>query len=115
MKRSIGTALFTFAAVVTAALVTAAGVMAQSRAIHATVPFDFSVGDRLLPAGSYEIWSPSRNMVEIQNRDNHATMLTATTYNSHESRNGGKLVFHKYRDRYFLSEILCASSDINVS
>ena len=115
MKRFIGTRLFTFAAFVTAALVTGAGAMAQSRAVRATVPFDFSVGDRLLPAGSYEIWSPSWDVIEIQNRDNHATMLTATTYNSHESRNGGKLVFHKYRDRYFLSEILCASSDINVS
>lgn len=114
MKRITATALFTLAALVTAALVTGPRAMAQSRAVRATVPFDFTVGDKLLPAGSYEIWSPSRGVVQIENRDNHAAMLTATTYDSHESRNGNKLVFHKYGDQYFLSEILCRPASMNV-
>ncbi|MBV8438053.1 MAG: hypothetical protein JOY95_11120 [Silvibacterium sp.] len=110
MKRITTTALFTLAA-----LVTAGGAAAQDRAVRATVPFDFTVGEKLLPAGNYEISEPSYGVIEVRNRDTDVTMLTSTSHDSHESRNGSKLVFHKYRDQYFLSEILCASSDINVS
>jgi hypothetical protein len=109
MKRITATALFTLAA-----LVTAGGVMAQGRAVRATVPFDFTVGDKLLPAGNYEISKPSAGIIELQSRDNHVTMLAAANYDSHESRNGSKLVFDKYGDQYFLSEILCQPSAINV-
>lgn len=111
MKRITVTALFTLAA-----LVTAGGAMAQGHAVRATVPFDFTVGDRTLPAGTYEIWSSSTNLVEIQNRGTHAAMLITISYDSHESRNGSKLVFDKYGDhQYFLSEILCSSASINAS
>jgi len=41
-------------------------------------------------------------------------MLTTTTYDSHESRNS-TLVFDKYGDQYFLSEILCGPASINAS
>ena len=110
MKRITATALFTLAA-----LVTSGGAMAQGRAVRATVPFDFTVGDKLLPAGNYEIWPLSTGFIEIQNRDSRAAMLTATHFDGRESRNGNKLVFHKYRDEYFLSEILCRSASLNVS
>ncbi|MBV8114110.1 MAG: hypothetical protein JO300_05170, partial [Silvibacterium sp.] len=53
MKRITTTALF-----ILAALVTAGGAVAQDRAVRATVPFDFTVGDKLLPAGNYEISEP---------------------------------------------------------
>jgi hypothetical protein len=110
MNRNTVTALFTLAA-----LVTAGGAMAQGRAVRATVPFDFTVGDKLLPAGSYEITEPSNGIIEVQNRDKHVAMLATTTYDSHESRKGGKLVFDKYGDQYFLSEVLCEQAAINVS
>jgi len=110
MKRITATALFTLAA-----LVTAGGAMAQGRAVRATVPFDFTLGDKLLPAGNYEITSPSDGVIEVQNRDRHVTILSTSNYDSRQSRNGSKLVFDKYGDQYFLSEILCSSSAINVS
>ena len=115
MKRITASPLFTIAALVTAAAVTAAGAMAQSHAVQATMPFDFTVGNKTLPAGNYEIWSPSTDVIEIQNRDSHVAMLATTSFDSHESRNGSKLVFDKYGDRYFLSEILCAPASINAS
>ena len=114
MKRITSTALFILAVLVTAALVPGTGAMAQDRAVRATVPFDFTVGNKLLPAGTYEIWSPSTGTIEVQNRDNHVAMLTTTTYDSHESRNS-VLVFDKYGDQYFLREILCGPASINAS
>jgi len=110
MKRITVIALFTLAA-----LSTTVGAMAQGRAARATVPFDFTVGDKLLPAGNYEITAPSTGIIEVQNRDAHVTMLAATTYDSHQSGNGGKLVFDKIGDQYFLSEVLCAQAAINVN
>jgi hypothetical protein len=77
MKRITSTALFTLAA-----LVTTAGAMAQGRAVRATVPFNFTVGDKLLPAGTYEISKPSAGIIELQIRDKHVTMLTAVNYDS---------------------------------
>jgi hypothetical protein len=110
MKRITATALFTLAA-----LVTTGGVMAQGRAVRATVPFDFTVGDKLLPAGSYEITKNSASVIEVRNRDKQVAIFAPTAYTTEQSRNGSKLVFDKYGDRYFLSEILCAPSAINVS
>ena len=115
MKRITVTALFIFAALVTAALAPGAGAMAQGRAVRATVPFDFTVGDKLLPAGNYQITNPSTGIIEVQNRDTLAAILTTTSYDSHESRSGGKLVFAKYGNQYFLSEVLCEQADISVS
>ena len=63
MKRITSTALFTLAVLVTAALVPGTGAMAQGRAVRATVPFDFTVGDKLLPAGTYT------DMVAIDGHD----------------------------------------------
>ena len=110
MKRITATALFTFAA-----LVTAGGAMAQGRAVRATVPFDFTVGDKLLPAGNYEITKTEFNTIEVHNRDKHVALFALTTYDNHQSRNGSKLVFDKYGDQYFLSEILCQPAAINVN
>jgi hypothetical protein len=110
MKRITATALFTLAA-----LVTASGAMAQDGAVRATVPFDFSVGDKVLPAGTYEVWSPWTNILELQDREKHVAMLTTTSDVSREWPKGNWLVFDRYGDRYFLSEVLCASGSINVS
>ncbi len=110
MKRITVIALFTLAA-----LATTGGAMAQDRAVRAIVPFDFTVGDKLLPAGAYELTSPSTGIIEVQNRDAHVAMLAATTYDSHESRNGDKLVFDKIGNQYFLSEVLCGQAAINAS
>jgi hypothetical protein len=110
MKRITATALFTLAA-----LVTTGGVMAQGRAVRATVPFDFTVGDKLLPAGNYEITRISASAIEVQNRDQKVAIFSGATYSSEVSRNGSKLVFDKYGDQYFLSEVLCQPSAINVS
>jgi hypothetical protein len=109
MKRITVIALF-----VAAALVTAGGAMAQDRAVRATVPFAFTVGNKLLPSGNYEITAVFDNAIEIQNRDKHVVVMTTATYDSHQSRIGGELVFDRIGDQYFLSEILCGAA-ANVS
>jgi hypothetical protein len=87
---------------------------AQSNRVKATIPFDFSVGDKHLPAGTYTIKEESDHMIVIRNHDQPIAMLSLVTEDSGRSPNGGKLKFHRYGHQYFLSEILCDQADMNL-
>jgi hypothetical protein len=88
---------------------------AQSNGVRANVPFDFTVSNKLLPAGTYTIHRASSGLIEIRNHDKPIAVLTIGNQDGNTSPNGGKLVFHKYGDQYFLSEILSDWATMNVS
>ena len=94
--------------------VTVGSISAQERAVKANVPFDFTVGDKLLPAGTYTISAENTNVIKIQNSAKHVTLLSTATSDGKESKTG-ELVFNKYGDQYFLREILCSSADMNMA
>jgi len=79
--------------------------------IRVNIPFDFVVRGKTLPAGDYEI---SRVMDETQvleisnvsNRHERAAIQTEPVLG--RVANNGKVVFHRYGDSYFLSEIWTA-------
>ena len=87
---------------------------AQSYGVKANVPFDFTVGNKVLPAGTYQIQSKSGVVISIRNHDKPIAMLTTVDQDGASSKDGGKLIFHKYGDQYFLSEILSDSATMNV-
>ena len=87
---------------------------AQSYGVKADVPFDFTVANKLLPAGTYTVIRESTGLIEIRNHDKPVAVLTVVTHDENTSSDGGKLIFHKYGDHYFLSEILCDSASMNV-
>ena len=87
---------------------------AQSNGVRATVPFDFTVGDKLLPAGTYTIKEQSQHVIVIQNNDKPIAMLSLVDGDSNKSPNGGKLKFHRYGSQYFLTEILCDRANMNL-
>jgi hypothetical protein len=89
---------------------------AQSNGVQATVPFDFTVGNKLFPSGTYAIKpeSMTANVISIRNHDKPIAVLSLVHRDSNKSPNGGQLLFHKYGGQYFLSEILCEQADMNV-
>ena len=89
---------------------------AQSSGGRATVPFDFTVGTKLLPAGTYTISPATENetVIVIRSHDKAFAALSLVHQDDNKSPNGGKLLFHKYGGQYFLSEILCDQADMNV-
>jgi len=112
MKRIMSiTSIALFALV---SFVTVGSISAQDRAVKAKVPFDFTVGDKLLPAGTYLISAENDNVIKIENRDKHVTMLSTTTSDGKESKTG-ELVFNKYGDQYFLHDILCSQAAMNMA
>jgi hypothetical protein len=87
---------------------------AQDHAVRATIPFDFAVGSAHLPAGTYSIREQSSNLIRIRNLAKPVSAFSVVNADGKQSGNGGKLIFHKYGSRYFLSEVLCTSEGLNV-
>jgi hypothetical protein len=105
-------------ALVLASTFAAAGTSsAQDHKVEATVPFNFTVGDKTLPAGTYTI-SNSGDAPELlalnnwEKRVNILTMGTPDDYNNPKQVN--VLVFHKYGDQYFLSRICSEGASMNI-
>ena len=90
------------------AFVTAvASANAQRRSI-ADVPFEFVAGNKTLPADHYSITDGTmgREVVKISARKNDTSVFAMTvTLSRKASDEQGKLVFHRYGNRYFLAEI----------
>jgi hypothetical protein len=108
MKRITPIALF-----ILAGLVSAGNLSAQDHGVRATVPFDFTVGNKVLPSGNYTIEPTAQNVIVIRNREKNIAVMS-TSYADGKHSKTGKLVFNKYGDQYFLSEILCSSIDMSV-
>jgi hypothetical protein len=110
MKRSTAIAILAIAN-----LAMAGTSFAQSNGVKANVPFDFTVGNQLLPPGTYTIKTESSHVIVIKNHDKPISVLSLVSADGKKSPNGGKLVFHNYGGQYFLSEILCDQADMNLA
>ena len=87
---------------------------AQSKAVQAKVPFDFTVGNTLVPSGMYTIEEESPWFIAIKNHDKLIARVSVVDQDGKKSANGGKLIFHKYGGQYFLSEVLSDRANMNV-
>jgi hypothetical protein len=89
---------------------------AQDHIARATVPFNFNVGDKWVPAGTYFITEDLTNPFEILIRSEDGKTASVSLVRNDDRRPGpGKLVFMKYGDQYFLHEILCSACGMNVA
>lgn len=82
-------------------------VYSQARApIKVNVPFDFVVGDTHLQAGSYTLERTDQDLpiTLIRSEDGHQAVF-ALTSPLRIAFGEPKVVFNRYGDRYFLSEI----------
>jgi len=108
MKRITAIALLTIAS-----FVTAGSALAADRGVEATVPFDFTVGNHLLPAGTYIIASTSSNIVSIRNSDGQVVATTVALAAHDDAQGKGDLVFDRYGNKYFLNEVLCPAASMS--
>ena len=92
--------------VVPAALLLAASILfAQTNAdVVADIPFAFVVAGSTLPSGHY-IVSKFGNDLNIRDRQNHGVFVPVHASERAEQDNSTRLVFHRYADVYFLSEV----------
>jgi hypothetical protein len=78
------------------------------------VPFDFTVGSNALPTGTYQVSRASGNAILIESKDGRFHAMTTTHADDKESYGGGKLIFARYGNQYFLHEVVCSDVSINV-
>jgi hypothetical protein len=84
--------------------------MAQTFMLKANIPFEFTVGNKVLPAGDYLIRSGGGSSVLfLQGAVSHADVLTLTFPKELGATNNPagitKLTFDRYGNHYFLSEV----------
>jgi len=78
---------------------------AQEIKVHASVPFDFVVGDRAYPAGDY-FFTNSDAALQISNAEHIGmSLLVSRACQSSRPSETTKLVFQKMGDYYFLQQI----------
>ena len=81
-------------------------------AIRATIPFNFSIRGKILPAGEYEIRrindSPEGLVIRNVNDKHDHVMFVTESIEPRKIPERGEIVFHRYGDSYFLSEVLTA-------
>ena len=76
--------------------------------IAADIPFDFSVGYKIMPAGGYTVKTVSStgNALMIQTADGRMAAVRLSD-ETERAKNipQARLVFHRYGERYFLAEV----------
>jgi hypothetical protein len=112
MKRALG-----FLSVVALTFVLTAPLPAQTLKLSASVPFEFTVAGRSMPAGDYRIEAGSSPMgaVRVSTGNEGVYFLAISETASQKERTGESLlIFHRYGDRYFLSSIVDGSLNTGV-
>ena len=95
--------------VVALALVTAVVTANGQSRTRADVPFDFTVGDKTLAAGTYAIDAATAGgeCVKFANTESNSAAVRLTNQLDGKAEHS-KLVFHRYGQRYFLAEVWTA-------
>ena len=91
-------------------LLAVSAAQAQEPRVKANVPFDFVVGDRVMPAGEYLVTPAGVSAaIEIRSEDTpDAALVIAHACASSAPSKDTKLVFHTLGGRYFLSQVWTA-------
>src|SRR5215470_970781 len=91
-------------------LLAVSAAQAQEARVKTNIPFDFVVGDRVMPAGEYTV-APAGSLgqaITISSTSGSSDIaLTSACASSGLSKNT-KLVFHALAGRYFLSQVWVA-------
>jgi len=77
------------------------------------IPFDFVAGNMTLPAGEYSIkvTGPERTLLLIDRKDAAASaFMNTNAVVKTEMQTESKMIFNRYGDRYFLSQVWTAGN-----
>lgn len=99
---------FTMLALIVGLSFVSAVVSAQGQSTQAVakVPFEFIVGDKTLPSGQYTVRALSdTNKAALVIRGTSSAIRLTNAIQPNKNKTQARLVFHRYGERYFLSEV----------
>jgi hypothetical protein len=111
MRKQIAKGLTMLMGITAIAMITAVvSANGQTGSARARIPFEFVVGDKTLPAGSYSVSSINMygDVLKIAGRNTQASALRLSMAASGTAKRA-QLVFHRYGQRYFLAEVWSGS------
>lgn len=90
----------------------AVAVQAQSQRSRITIPFTFIAAGKILPAGEYTFAPNSKDSFHVWllegQKGGDAVLFPTVPLRARQTQEETKLIFSKYDDQYFLSEIWTA-------
>jgi len=75
------------------------------------VPFDFYIGDQRFPTGQYAMWRGQGFLVRLSDANGHTSASFAIFGYRPSSGESGRLIFNRYGESHFLTEIRWPASD----
>ena len=75
----------------------------------ANIPFAFTVANLTLPAGHYTVTRLGETAFRISGSHNQGTVVLTHAVEGKAPESKGKMVFHRYGESYFLSEVWVAA------
>ena len=79
--------------------------------LKADIPFDFNARGMSMPAGNYSIDTKNPMIVVLRSHENRVNAVVgAGAVESLTTQKEGRLVFHRYGNQYFLSDIWISGS-----
>ena len=101
-------------------LLTAATLFAQIESrplMKVDIPFSFSADNHTLPAGQYFIQTvtPERTIALVSADGKHATIINDLPNYASSASKDSRLVFHRYGDEYFLTQVWCKGDNVERS
>src|SRR5215470_1041264 len=107
MKKS----LFKLTGLVALALVATTQIARAQEPVRVTIPFAFTADDKVLPAGEYRVEKAAQGSLALMIRridGSEGMFVTASATASSEPQKTSKLIFHRYGNQYFLSQVWVA-------
>ena len=117
MKRQAFRTITTLSLLLVLAAVSVNAQRLSDNSIAVIIPFDFAFGETKLPAGNYTlrriVLSSSHDRLVIQRADGRGGSHTGMTRpnRTSNSQNQSNVIFNRYGDQYFLSQVWIAGSD----
>lgn len=101
-------------------LLTAVTLFAQSEnrsLMKVNIPFSFSADNHTLPAGEYFVKTvtPERTIALVSADGKHATIINDLPNYASEPSPNNRLVFNRYGDQYFLTQLWCRGDNVERS
>ncbi len=90
------------------ALLAATQIARAQEPLLVNIPFEFTAGRMTLPAGEYRVQQSDRGSVTLLiQRTDHSVAASVTSFAAMKNapQTESKLVFHRYGNRYFLSQV----------
>ena len=87
---------------------------AQEAAVKVDVPFEFTVGNHVLPAREFTALPLTANLLAFDNNDRKAFLFTVAARDDMATDGKSKLIFDSVHGQYFLRRIETASAETSV-